>query len=260
MKQLAWILPIALVGIGCDPQVEPIDTVRNDVIGSVGGNDIGVDISQIQLRIRAELDDETQIEIFPSAGFESSVLSGPVAAANDLGDACMNDEDCAGSNDSQAVRCVSGSCWAFPQVGSSDIECNIYDILFTDAQGNVCEQTINSGLIDDPDVSGTACMANGDCAGPYRCLNDVCTAIDGTACEATADCTGAYTCVNSACTFTEGVACTRAADCGGPFRCRDGACRFDYQGDGAWLCYVAERWDLSNHVSQGACPDFFPEQ
>ncbi|MEL7372545.1 MAG: hypothetical protein AAFN74_26710 [Myxococcota bacterium] len=213
MKQLAWTLPLLVVGVGCDARVEPIDTVRNDVI--VGDNGQTVTISSIQLRLRAEGSDETEINFLPSGDFGSNILSGPLAGASDLGTTCEQDSDCPGDTASTINRCVTvdetTSCWAIQQAGSSDVECGIYDIRFTDDAGNTCEIIINDGLTAADDITGQACDRTADCAGE-----------DGL-----------------------------------PFRCINGACRYSYAADGTYLCFIAERWDLSGNINATTCEDLF---
>ena len=222
MKQLAWTLPlIVVVGIGCEPRTEPIDTVRNDVIARIDtdGDDATenytVTISAVQVRLRAEGDDENGIEFAPSGDFGANILPSAASPAVDSGMACETQSDCPADGGGVVNRCTTGvradgevgtTCWAFTEIGSNEVDCGIYDVRFTDDEGNTCDIIINDGATD-----------------------------------------------------SAGQACERTADCDGPFRCIDGSCQFSYAGDGAYLCYVAERWDLSNHISDGSCPDFFPE-
>ena len=204
MKQLAWTLPLLVVGVACDPSVEPINTVRNDIIvaGDMGARTVQVD--SIQVRLRGE--DETELTLDPSGDFGGNILSAPAGAATNLGVDCDEQADCPADGGGVVNRCTGGSCWAFQEISTSDVECGIYDVRFTAQGGATCEVVIGAGA-------------------------------DGSA---------------------AGTACSITADCGGPFRCIDGTCQYSYAGDGLYLCYVAERWDLSNHIDDGSCPDFFP--
>lgn len=135
-------------------------------------------------------------------------------------------------------------------------------------------ESISSG-ISAPSIGG-ACVDDADCGGSPSvcrdgsCLTPVDSGVDGFECgvydvrimgQVTDPTTGMVTTgmceviVNPTGEDSSGNSCTTAADCAGSgFRCRGGSCEYDYPGEGFYICFTSERWDLTTHVDGSSCP------
>ncbi len=124
-------------------------------------------------------------------------------------------------------------------------------------------------------LSGALPAPSIPCTGDEQCGEEVCAgASDGIPglCSTSADITsvecgiydvrftsGGTTCeiiVNPSGTDGSNQTCTVRADCPASHRCNEGQCEYQYTGDGLWICFNLNRWDLARHLAT-RCADLF---